>query len=177
MKLSTLLLLLGSSLTSMASSALELTSNDIHEGERMSATFEFQGSGCQGKNLSPQLTWKDIPAGTKSFALTTYDPDAPTGSGWWHWVVVNIPAQVTTLNRGADVTKTGAMELVNDYGIRHFGGACPPKKHGMHRYQFTVWALPVEKLDIAPDASAAVAGFMLNAMALDKAKLTATYVR
>ncbi|WP_231908797.1 YbhB/YbcL family Raf kinase inhibitor-like protein [Marinomonas sp. TW1] len=124
-----------------------------------------------------QLTWADAPAGTKSYAITTYDPDAPTGSGWWHWISFNIPAKVSSLSRGADMKSLGAIELKSDYGSTGFGGACPPKGDGMHRYQFTVWALPVEKLDLNASVSAAIVGYTLNSMAIGKAKLTATYNR
>lgn len=154
-----------------------LTSQDIAEGHKMHRSFEYAGFGCQGDNLSPQLSWQNVPEGTKSFAITAYDPDAPTGSGWWHWSVINLPASLASLPRGADMTKLGAREIRNDYGQHAFGGACPPKGHGMHRYQFTVWALPEEKLALDENSSAALVGFMLNSMALGKATLTATYVR
>ncbi|EHD0099436.1 YbhB/YbcL family Raf kinase inhibitor-like protein, partial [Vibrio vulnificus] len=105
------------------------------------------------------------------------DPDAPTGSGWWHWSAIDIPANVSELPRGVDLKKVGATEIRNDYGAKGFGGVCPPEGDGMHRYQFTVWALPEAKLDLDSNSSPALVGFMLNAMALDKATLTATYVR
>lgn len=181
MKTTPLLALTVSTMISMGSAtngfAFELTSSDIQEGQKMAKTFEFTGFGCDGDNLSPQLTWSNVPAGTKSFAITAYDPDAPTGSGWWHWVSFNIPAKVTSLSRGADLQSLGATELTSDYGSTGFGGACPPKGHGMHRYQFTIWALPVEKLELNNQVSSAIAGYTLNKMAIDSAKLTATYNR
>lgn len=177
MKYSIIYLLALGALAATCAQALELTSNDIHEGQKMSSTFEFHGSDCNGGNVSPQLSWNNIPKGTKSFAITAYDPDAPTGSGWWHWSVINIPTKVTHLKRGAKLKKLHAIQLRNDFGIKEFSGACPPKGEGMHRYQFTLWALPSNKLDISPDASPAMAGFMLNSVALDKAILTATDVR
>ncbi|MDD1795523.1 YbhB/YbcL family Raf kinase inhibitor-like protein [Enterovibrio sp. ZSDZ42] len=161
---------------SFGSHALTLTSNDIQEGTRMADTFAFQGFGCTGDNVSPQLQWKDAPQGTKSFAITAYDPDAPTGSGWWHWVALDIPASQNSVDRGASGKLDGMREMNNDYGVAGFGGACPPKGHGMHRYQFTVWALPTEKLELPSNPSNALIGYMLNASALDSAKLTATYV-
>lgn len=161
---------------SVSSMAMDLTSQDIQEGSRMDAKFSFGGFGCTGKNRSPQLSWKDAPKGTKSFAITAYDPDAPTESGFWHWQVINIPAAVTSIKQGQSGQFKHAKELTNDYGAQGFGGACPPKGHGMHRYQFTVWALPMESLPVGEGASNAVVGFMLNANALDKARLTATYV-
>ncbi|USH01446.1 YbhB/YbcL family Raf kinase inhibitor-like protein [Grimontia kaedaensis] len=158
------------------SQAFTLTSNDIQEGARMADTFVFQGFGCAGENLSPQLSWKDAPEGTKSFAVTAYDPDAPTGSGWWHWVALDIPSSTNSLKQGASGHLKQGHEMENDYGAIGFGGACPPKGHGMHRYQFTVWALPAEKLALPENPSNALIGYMLNANALDKATLTATYV-
>ncbi|MCG7585419.1 YbhB/YbcL family Raf kinase inhibitor-like protein [Photobacterium sp. OFAV2-7] len=157
--------------------AFELSSKDIQEGHPMAKTFEYAGWGCNGSNLSPQLMWKDAPVGTKSFAITVYDPDAPTGSGFWHWVAFNIPLSVAELPRGADIEKLGGTNSRIDYGTVGFGGACPPEQDGMHRYQFTVWALPTDKLDLDASTPAAVVGFTLNTMALGKAKLTATYTR
>ncbi|CCN50253.1 putative Phosphatidylethanolamine-binding protein PEBP [Vibrio nigripulchritudo MADA3029] len=163
---------------SMNSAAFTLTSSDIQEGSRMKSTFEFKGFGCEGDNLSPALSWKDAPKGTKSFAITVYDPDAPTGSGWWHWVATDIPANVTHLKRGASTQVSFAgKERKSDYGVLGFGGACPPKGHGMHRYQFTVWALPTQTLNVPKHASNAIVGYTLNSTSLGKATLTATYVR
>ncbi len=161
------------------STSFRLTSPDIQEGHFMAKSFEFNGFGCDGPNISPALAWQNAPAGTKSFAITVYDPDAPTGSGFWHWLVVDIPASVTSLAQGAGNgdLPAGSRSFTNDYGIKEFGGACPPQGHGMHRYQFTVWALPESTLGVPDGASAAVVGFMLNATALGKATLTATYAR
>lgn len=161
---------------SFGASAMTLNSTDIQEGARMAETFAFKGFGCSGENQSPQLSWRGVPAGTRSFAITAHDPDAPTGSGWWHWVAVDIPANQHTLERGASGHIKGAREMNNDYGFAGFGGACPPKGEGMHRYEFTVWALPVEKLEVPENASNALVGFMLNSTALGKSTLTATYV-
>ncbi|MCG9749799.1 YbhB/YbcL family Raf kinase inhibitor-like protein [Vibrio brasiliensis] len=160
-----------------ASNALQLTSQDIEEGHPMAKTFEYSGWGCDGGNLSPQLSWQDIPQGTKSFAITAYDPDAPTGSGFWHWIALDIPAKTTQLPRGANISELGGQEVRIDYGSVGFGGACPPVADGMHRYQFTVWALPKAELGLNKDTPAAVVGFTLNSIALDKATLTATYTR
>ncbi len=157
--------------------SLELTSPDIREGERMAKTFEFKGFGCSGENLSPALRWNKLPEGTQSIAITSYDPDAPTGSGWWHWIATDLPAEISELPRGADIASLGGREFKNDYGNNDFGGACPPPGHGMHRYQFTVWALPETKLEVPDNASPALVGYMLNSMALDSATLTATYAR
>ncbi|GGI92629.1 kinase inhibitor [Shewanella hanedai] len=174
MKLKTLIILMAAA-ASFSSQALELKSKDIHEGQLMNSQFEFSGMGCDGGNVSPELTWSGAPEGTKSFAITVFDPDAPTGSGWWHWSVLNLPATTQHLARGAKITK--GLETRTDFGKPGFGGACPPKGDGMHRYQFTVWALPQAKIDLPADISPAVVGFTLNSMALDKAVLTATFVR
>lgn len=166
---------------SSAASAFELSSGDISEGHHMTKVFEFKGFGCEGENKSPLLQWDNAPEGTKSFAVTAYDPDAPTGSGWWHWVVTDIPATVSQLVRGAgseggELPK-GSRSFVNDFGTADFGGACPPENHGMHRYQFTVWALPTEKIGLPEGASPALVGYMLRAKSLGSTVLTATYSR
>ncbi|WP_122032561.1 YbhB/YbcL family Raf kinase inhibitor-like protein [Aliivibrio sp. EL58] len=162
-------------LASFSSQAFEVSSKDIHEGQLMSSEFVFSGMGCTGDNISPQLSWKDAPEGTKSFAITVFDPDAPTGSGWWHWLALNIPANVSSVAQGSPMKNV--LQTKNDFGTMSYGGACPPAGDGMHRYQYTVWALPQEKIDLPADISPAVVGYTLNSMALDKAVLTATYVR
>lgn len=158
------------------SSALTVSSPDIKEGERMGKSFEFNGFGCNGKNLSPGLVWSNAPKGTKSFAITAFDPDAPTESGFWHWVVIDIPASVKSVSKGQSGKLPFAKEMKNDFGALGYGGACPPPDDNMHRYQFTVWALPSKTLPIPAGASNAVIGFMLNATALDQKTLTSTYV-
>lgn len=158
------------------SAAMTLSSPDIKEGTPMAKTFEFNGFGCNGANLSPALAWSNPPKGTKSFAITAFDPDAPTPSGFWHWVVVDIPASVNNVTRAMSGKFKWGKEMKNDYGLKGYGGACPPPKEGMHRYQFTLWALPTEKLAIPNGASNAVVGFMLGKTALSKKTLTSTYV-
>lgn len=158
----------------------EITSPDLMEGQPMKSAQEYKGFGCEGGNLSPALHWQDAPKDTRSFAVTVYDPDAPTGSGWWHWLVYNLPATITSLPEAA-VVKTplpsGAKQGRNDFGERNFGGACPPKGDKPHHYIYTVYALKVDKLDVPDDASPAMIGFMLHGNYLDKASLTATYGR
>ncbi len=149
---------------------MQLHSPTLVEGMRMPEAHTLEGG-----NRSPELNWDDVPAGTRSFAVTCYDPDAPTGSGWWHWVAIDIPGDVRGLKEGAELP-AGARGITNDFGFKHYGGARPPKGHGMHRYIYTVWALPVERLDVPDNASPAVIGFTLNASALASAKITATYV-
>ncbi|POA96714.1 YbhB/YbcL family Raf kinase inhibitor-like protein [Chromobacterium sinusclupearum] len=159
----------------------KLSSASIADGKPLSLRQVYKGFGCEGGNVSPQLSWSGAPAGTKSFAITAYDPDAPTGSGWWHWTVVNLPANTHALAEGAGSTggalPEGAVQGRTDFGESRFGGACPPVGDKPHRYQFTVWALKVGKLPVDANASGALVGFMLNANALGKASLTATYGR
>ena len=142
----------------------------------------FSGFGCTGKNISPKLLWSNAPKGTKSFAVTVYDPDAPTGSGWWHWVIFNIPNSVNKLATDAgNITKQlaakGSIQSMTSFGMTGFGGACPPKGDKAHRYIFTVYALKVDKLDLGKDAMPALVGFYLNNMALARASLIAYYAR
>lgn len=165
--------------TSATAKDFKLNSTDIAEGVSLTSTHVFQGFGCKGKNISPQLSWTNPPADTKSFAITVYDPDAPSGSGWWHWNVVNIPASITSLPKGATVEKglpKQAIQLSNDYGSSKFGGACPPPGE-VHRYIFSVYALGVEKLSLPENASNALAGFMIRANSLGNAKITAIFKR
>lgn len=149
-----------------------LTSNDITDGGVLPDAQVF----AKG-NTSPHLSWSGAPEGTKSYAVTCYDPDAPTGSGFWHWTVANLPAEVTELKTGASSAglPAGAVEGRTDYGPAGFGGAAPPPGHGPHRYIFTVFAVDVEKLDVTPDNSGAVFGFNLHFHTLAKATITGTY--
>lgn len=144
-------------------------------GMRLSEKYFANGFGCAGGNLSPQISWKNAPKGTKSFAISMYDPDAPTGSGWWHWVAINIPASVSELPEGAgssiDKMPSGSTMTDTDVGQSAYFGACPPKGE-THRYVITVKALSVEKLDLPANASGALAGFMTNANKLGEAKIT-----
>lgn len=172
-------LVVASLTTSATAQTFELHSTDISEGQQLPLAHVFNGFGCEGSNVSPQLSWSNPPTGTKSFAITAYDPDAPTGSGWWHWNVVNIPASVTFLDRGVSNTKKlpeSAVELRNDYSTTGFGGACPPPGE-VHRYIFTIYALDVENLDLPKNASNALVGFMTRANALATARITAVYNR
>ncbi|MGA5300410.1 YbhB/YbcL family Raf kinase inhibitor-like protein [Nucisporomicrobium flavum] len=132
-----------------------------------------------GKDISPQLSWSGAPEGTRSYAVTVYDPDAPTGSGFWHWAVANIPATVSALPEGAgDDTGTdlphGAFQLPNDARLARFIGAAPPAGHGPHRYVITVHALDTEDIGVPADATPANLGFTMAGHILGRATLTAT---
>lgn len=155
-----------------------LTSSDIAEGQQLALEQVFNGFGCEGGNKSPALAWENAPEGTKSYALSVYDPDAPTGSGWWHWSVFNIPVEVTSLDAGAMMEvdlPEGIVQLKNDYGSVGFGGACPPPSE-VHRYKFTIYALP-EKLELDASVSNALVGFMVNANQIGSSSITAVYNR
>ena len=166
---------LASSLAAPAQAdTFQLTSKTIAEGQQLDAAQVFQGFGCEGGNTAPDLAWSGAPEGTQSYAVTVYDPDAPTGSGWWHWFTFNIPADVSELPAGTAVPN-GAVELDNDYGVAGFGGACPPPGE-VHRYQFTVHALGTT-LELDNSVSNALAGYMVNANSIATASITAVYNR
>ena len=150
-------------------------SDDVQDGQPLDATF-VHGS-YDGGNTSPHLRWTHFPEETKSFAVTCYDPDAPTGSGFWHWVLFNIPASVTELPRGASSgdLPAGAVEARNDYGELGYGGAAPPGGDRPHRYVFTVHALGTDALGLDSSASPAYVGFNLSANAIARAALRPTY--
>ena len=159
-----------------------LRSPTIKPGSTLTQAQVFNGFGCSGKNISPALSWSGAPAGTKSYALTVYDPDAPTGSGWWHWVVFNIPATATQLPEGAGSADgkglpAGSLQARTDFGAPGFGGACPPAGDKPHRYVFTVYALKTDKLEVPADATAALVGFMIHANRLGEARFIAHYGR
>ncbi|WP_245546680.1 YbhB/YbcL family Raf kinase inhibitor-like protein [Leeia oryzae] len=153
-----------------------LSSTDVQDGGVLGQQQFANVFGCSGGNVSPQLSWQHAPADTKSFVLTVYDPDAPTGSGWWHWVVANLPATTNSLPAGAgsDVSRlpASAMPINNDASMPGFLGACPPAGE-KHRYVFTVHALKVEKLDLPANATPALVGFMTHMTEIGAASLTA----
>lgn len=155
--------------------SLSLKSSDLTQGGIMAEAQVFNGFGCSGQNISPEISWSGAPEGTKYFAVTAYDPDAPTGSGWWHWVVVNIPADVTSIARGGPVPE-GAIETMTDFGKTGYGGACPPVGDKPHHYHFTVYALK-DKVPVDPSASGAMAGYYIQSLKLDSAEIVVTYGR
>ena len=164
-----------------AQAEMRITSADFSEGGTLKTAQVFKGFGCEGGNTSPQLSWNGAPEGTQSFAVTAFDPDAPTGSGWWHWTVFNIPVSVTNLAEGAgsvgDALPKGAVQGRTDFGAPGFGGACPPPGDAAHHYIFTVYALKVASLPIDENASGAMVGFMARSRALAQATITALYGR
>ncbi|AUG75091.1 hypothetical protein CFP65_0107 [Kitasatospora sp. MMS16-BH015] len=155
--------------------SFSLSSTDVPDGGTLAEAQVYEAG-----NVSPQLSWAGFPAETKSFAVTCFDPDAPTGSGWWHWVLFDLPADTTELPTGAGSGEfpglpAGAVHGRNDYGSKDFGGAAPPPGHGPHRYVFTVHALPVEKLGLDSDTSCAAIGGTLGFLALGRASIIAEY--
>lgn len=160
----------------------QLTSADIQDGKTIAMRHVFKGMSCTGDNISPALAWSGAPVGTRSFAVTCHDPDAPSGSGWWHWVVYNIPANVTALARDAGNATgkhlpAGAVHGLTDFGVEAYGGPCPPPGHGVHHYHFTVFAADVEKLDIPAGVTPANVGFNLYFHTLARAEIVALYER
>ena len=167
---------LGLCATFLLADNFTLSSSDL-QGQLTSKQV-FNGFGCTGENISPELSWKDAPKGTKSFAITVYDPDAPTGSGWWHWLAFDISKDKFTLPSGFGNSESkDAIQSITDYGKSGFGGACPPVSDKVHRYIFTVHALDVETLGLDKNANAALVGFYLNSHSLAKASLISYYGR
>ncbi len=162
--------------------AVTLTSASFQDGDYLSNDHVLSaayGFGCDGGNLSPQFSWTGVPDGTKSLALTCFDPDAPTGSGFWHWVMINIPPDTTSLELGAGSADSGKLpagtvQVRTDFGAPGYGGPCPPEGDHPHRYIFTLSAV---SLDEIPDVSAAVVGFFLNFNTIEKASLMGLYKR
>lgn len=160
--------------------SFEVSSDDIADGATLANDQVANFMGYSGENRSPQLSWKGFPVETKSFAITVHDPDAPTGSGFWHWLVVNIPADTNELSTGAgsegsDSLPDGALQLRNDAGTRGYAGAAPPSGDTPHRYVHTVHALDVERLDVEADSPAAIAGFNLRFHAIARAQIVPVF--
>ncbi len=164
-----------------AAGKFTLVSPDIKPGGKIADAQVFNSFGCQGGNVSPALSWSNAPKDTQSFALLVHDPDAPTGSGWWHWIVYNIPATASSLAADAGNTKNmllpgGAVQGRTDFGTTGYGGPCPPPGKP-HRYYFRLYALKVAKLDVPKDATAAFIGFNVRAQSLGSAELLGLYGR
>ncbi len=173
-----MLLVLLVAATTLLAEGLSLGSTSMNGQLTMEQVFN--GFGCSGKNISPQLYWENVPQEAKSLAITMYDPDAPTGSGWWHWVVFNIPKGTRSIFQNASGTNrmpNGAIESLTDFGKSGFGGACPPQGDKAHAYITTVYALDVESLQLDANANAALVGYMINAHTIAKSSIITYYQR
>ena len=135
----------------------------------------FNGYGCHGGNVSPQLSWENAPSNTKSFAIICHDPDAPRPNGWYHWLLIDIPNNVNSIKQGGKID--GAQEMLTDFGNAGFGGACPPVGHGVHRYNFSVYALDVEKLNISQKAQPTEVEAEVKKHAIAKSTITGLFER
>ena len=166
--------------TAVPKAAFKVSAPDLESKGRITAAHVYNSFGCTGQNVSPALNWSNAPAGTKSFAVTAYDPDAPTGSGWWHWVMYNIPATATGLAAGAGNGRnapSGSQQGMTDFGTKGYGGPCPPVGDKPHHYHFKVFALKTDKLDVPGNATSAMIGYNLNANKLATATVTGLYGR
>jgi Raf kinase inhibitor-like YbhB/YbcL family protein len=150
-----------------------VTSADVTDGQQLDELFVHTSVG--GENLSPHLAWSGFPQETRGFVVTCFDPDAPTGSGFWHWSLVNLPVSVTELQRGLDPLPEGAFCVRNDYGEAGYGGAAPPPGDRPHRYVFAVHALDVDRLDVPTSATPAYVGFNLAFHTLARATIRPTF--
>ena len=157
--------------------AFELTSTDVTDGGPLANPQVSGVMGAGGEDVSPQLSWSGAPDGTQSYAVTIYDPDAPTASGFWHWAAFNLPADTTSLpsNASKDGLPGGAVQLNNDGGMPGFVGAAPPPGHGVHHYYVVVHAVDVPQLEIPAEGSCAFLGFNLFSHTLARAVLVPTY--
>ena len=169
-------------LSSHASNDMVLTSTDIADGATLNQAQVLNEFGCSGGNQSPHLRWSGQPKEARSFAVTVYDPDAPTGSGWWHWVVFNIPRGTQELSVGAgsktgSALPSGSKQSKTDFGAPGYGGACPPAGAQAHRYVFTVYALNVDTLPVDESASPAMVGYFIHQHKIAQATLTARFQR
>ncbi|XDD49857.1 YbhB/YbcL family Raf kinase inhibitor-like protein [Leptospira sp. WS92.C1] len=169
------------SVTFIRAEPFQLKSPTLSSGKPIANEQVFNSFGCTGGNVSPSLSWSGLPKDTKSIAITLYDPDAPTGSGWWHWVVFNLSADTNSLPANAGNLEKGllpkeAIQSRTDYGVSGYGGPCPPKGDKPHRYIFTVYALK-DKIPADQNSSGALIGFYINSLKIGEAKIIAKYGR
>lgn len=175
-------LILALSTPAVWAGGFSVSSPQLKSGGRLALEQVFNSFGCTGQNVSPALNWTNPPTGTQSYAITVYDPDAPTGSGWWHWVVFNIPASATGVPKNAGdlnakLLPAGSVQSRTDFGTPGYGGGCPPAGDKPHRYFFTVHALKTDKLPLDENASGAMVGFYLGQNTLGKATIQVKYSR
>lgn len=157
-------------------SGFTLQVDDTRPEGRMAPRYSYDHAGCGGRNLAPALHWQGQPPATRSFALTVFDPDAPTGNGFWHWAVLDLPASASGLPEGGTLPPP-ARAIRNDYGVQGWGGPCPPVGDRPHHYVFTLYALDVPRLDLPPDVSPVMAGSAMRDHAIGMARETLTFGR
>lgn len=160
----------------MANSSFTLTSETIKNNQTLPNEQVLNSFGCTGGNISPDLSWQGAPTGTKSYALLVHDPDAPRPTGWWHWLVVNIPTTKTEFKKGEKLSMP-MLETVTDFKNTGYGGACPPKGHGVHHYNFTIYALNTEKLDVSVDTDPNEVEKLVKQHSIASSTITALYQR
>ena len=153
----------------------EVTSPDITPNTMLNIKQVYSHNGCKGQNIAPRLLWSNAPKETKSFAIICHDPDAPHANGWYHWLMINIPADVSEITSG--VVPAGATTTINDFKNFEYDGPCPPKSHGIHRYNFTVYALDAAQLDIAPQTLPTEVEKRVEAHSIAKSTITGLYER
>ena len=166
---------MSSALDKVEENIFKLSSNELVDNQTLPDAQVYNGYGCTGKNVSPQLSWQNAPLNTKSFALVCHDPDAPKENGWYHWLVVNIPLNKTSLEQGEKITS--ALETMTDFNSVGFNGACPPVGHGVHRYNFTIYALDVEKLDVKKENKPKIVEKEILKHAIAKSTITGLFER
>ena len=166
---------MSSALDKVEENIFKLISNDIKDNQTLSENQIYNGFGCNGKNVSPDLTWINPPINTKSYAIIAHDPDAPKENGWYHWLVINIPQNVKFINQGGKIA--GSIETITDFNSYGYDGACPPVGNGEHRYNFTINALNVEKLDLNNNTKPYLVEKEVLAHTIAKSTLTGLYER
>ena len=154
---------------------LKIESKTFEHGKTVPKSMVYHGMGAGGDNRSPHIRWSGAPPGTKSFALTIWDPDAPTTVGFWHWIVFNIPPGVTEVEEGE--VPAGATEGYTDFGSAGYGGPAPPPGHGPHRYRVRVYALDLDKLPLDTGSTGAVLMFMMRDHILAEGEIVGIYER
>jgi len=165
---------------SLNAQTFTLKSNNL--GGQATMKEVFNGFGCTGENISPQLYWENAPKDAKSFAITIHDESAPTGSGWWHWLIFDIPSNIYELpanagNPSKNLAPKNSVQSITDFGANGYGGPCPPEGHGFHKYTITIYALNVHKLGLDSMTTPAVVGFNLNQHTIEKASMVFYYKR
>lgn len=166
---------MSNALDKLQENIFKVTSEDFKHNETLPNAQVYNGYGCSGGNASPQLSWINPPINTKSYAIICHDPDAPRSNGWYHWLVINIPNNITSVKKGEKIN--GSLETITDFETTGYGGACPPIGHGIHHYNFTVYALDVEKLDTNANTKPKEIENMVLKHTVAKTTITATFER